>query len=234
LLPRTELALENAPAQINAQPKASQSDLEPTAFWQPPFVGRANELAQLSRLFSEAIAHKAKGIVVRGQPGFGKTRLVAEFLESVAGEARVLSARCYRSERRIGFAATIDLLGRSLTISDTEGLPDIWRQSLAEIVPTIMSEPHPLPTLGTAAARSRLFESILQLLLFYAKRQPTVVFLDDIQWADRSTAAALSYVFHRLESARILIILTLRSPTGLGRKCFRSDATYKRSSISGR
>lgn len=182
-------------------------------YWRPlgsshaPFVGRGEQLAKLDQLWRSICAGEANFALVFGNPGFGKTRLVEEFIGRVSA-ARVFKSRCYESDRPIGFASVIGLF-QSLTPDDVQGVDGIWSATLSEILPTVFPSPAP-PSLGSAAAKARLFEALLNLLLILGEKQPTLIFLDDVQWADKSSILLLSYLSHRLRRGRVLFVAATR------------------------
>lgn len=177
----------------------------------PPFVGRTQHLDKLHALWTSALAGEASFALIRGRPGHGKTRLATEFITQVEkGGARVLQARCYEAERRIGFYTIADLLSDAVSPADLRGIDLIWRSAIAQIVPDLTDAASPPPPLNGLAGQTRVFEAILRLFQHIATERPTIIFIDDVQWTDRSTKALLSYLTHRLSGARILLVATYR------------------------
>ncbi|MGQ0814504.1 MAG: AAA family ATPase [Gemmatimonadota bacterium] len=179
-----------------------------------PLVGRSRQLAVLTRLFETSAAMAATFAVVSGPAGYGKTRLVNDFLDSIpSGCARILRVRSFETERLVGFGPIVDILARRLHRSDFDGLEPIWLAVLSELVPNLQAIANGPPALSAAAAQTRLFEAVLQVVLHLSRQQPLILFVDDIQWADRSSRALLSYVSHRLAEAHVMLIVTTRAPT---------------------
>lgn len=180
------------------------------ATWVTPMVGRSQQVAALNSCWQGCLREKAQYVIVTGNAGYGKTRLVSEFIDSLQPSARVLRVRCYESERRIGFGPITDLLSRSVVVADIERLEPIWSGALRELVPTLPGDCEGPPALSAAASRSRLFEAVLRLFANIAKDAPCLVLIDDVQWCDRSTRALLSYLSHRLENGRVMTVVCTR------------------------
>lgn len=174
-----------------------------------PFVGRDKELAFLRQELVTAQQGSPRCVLVRGNPGVGKTRLVEEFLDT-AINVRTCRSRCYEAERFIGFAAVVDLIQRSVTPADIANVDVVWRNALAQLVPQVDPHAEVPPRVGEAAEQARLFEALLRLFSAMARDRPLIVFVDDAQWADKSTRALLSYLSNRLRETRCLIIMTTR------------------------
>ena len=176
-----------------------------------PLVGRDDQVRELEYSFESAVVGNPTSRLIIGKPGFGKTRLANEFLARVAEcDAKVIQARCYESDRRIGFAPIIQAIENSFSPEDLTGLPAIWTDTLHALIPSIPSTGTQLPELGAPASQARLFEAVRQLILHLATQQPLVLFLDDVQWCDPSTRSLIGYLAHRIEFARIMFMATIR------------------------
>lgn len=172
--------------------------------WRPSaghLVGRAHEVRQVRELLEGAVAQRSGILVLRGQPGIGKTALLAE-ARSLWG-LRVLAFRCVESEAELAFAALSGLL-RPLT----HLLPQLSEpRSRALAVSLAVSQPDP----GECApSRIAIGLGTLDLL---AKAGPVLVLLDDVQWMDEASAAALSYAARQLPQEGIAVIIGLRAGT---------------------
>ncbi|MFC8720361.1 AAA family ATPase, partial [Kitasatospora sp. NPDC057198] len=164
--------------------------------------GRGTERAALDRLLAEAAGGRAGALVLRGDPGIGKSAL----LEAAAGAAagwRVLRAAGVESEARLPYAVLSQLLAPVL--DRTGGLPGPQRAALER-------------TLGLAdgPAGDRLLVglAVLTLLGDLAERQPVLVLVDDLQWADPESAAALRLAARRLGAERVALLLAAREDDG--------------------
>ncbi len=182
-------------------------------------VGRHSELAALLEAFDEGAAGTPRTVVVRGEAGVGKTRLVQEFLSLVAPEPAhdpdapvVAFGQCvdlgpigapFGPIRRVlrdlhaavGTDALREAAGSAAAIA-----------SLAALVPGIADEaPESDEPAGAFA------EAIEVLLEHLSQRRHVVVVLEDLQWADASTMALLKTLASTLRGRRLTIVATYRS-----------------------
>ncbi|MET7900889.1 AAA family ATPase [Streptomyces sp. NPDC005355] len=178
----------------------------------PVFVGRTEELATLTHALARATAGEPQVLLVGGEAGVGKTRLVDEFLAAaVAGGAVAAVGGCVEiGADGLPFAPVSTVL-RSLRRKlgpELDGAAAGQEGELARL----------LPELGETArashdgdGRARLFELTVRLLERLAAERTLVVVIEDLHWADRSTRELLGYLFRSLLSARLLVIATYRS-----------------------
>ncbi len=151
------------------------------------FVGRAPELGELERALDAARAGTGATVLVAGEAGIGKTRLVGE----ISGRAR-----------DAGFEV---LLGRSIDLVGTE-LP---YQPFVEALRPVGG----LRRVDGQLAGSQLqvFEETLALLAELAARAPVLLALEDLHWADTSSLDLVVFLAHNLHDQRILLLATYRA-----------------------
>ena len=199
----------------------------------PSFIGRVEPLARLNAVVARAAAGEASAVVVGGEAGVGKTRLVRQIADAVAaageGEGvRVLSGTCIDlGEGAPPFGPMVEIL-RTLVREDGATAVRTYAGpaagELGRLVSDLASpEPPsvPEPVIGAsgpaggaidpASGATRLFEVFLGLFERLAHDRPVLVIVEDIHWADRSTRDLLTYLIHRLGPARVAIIMTFRS-----------------------
>lgn len=176
----------------------------------PLFVGRAAELDELLTALARAREGTSSTVLIGGEAGMGKSRLIAE-LAAHAGDARVLVGGCIELGTDglpfAPFTAMLRALVRDLGADGVAALvPGGSTRGLARLLPEF-GEPEP----EDAHARLRLFEQILGLLERLSEREPVLLVIEDIHWADRSTRDLLSFlVRYRRPDARLLTIATYR------------------------
>ncbi|WP_232247890.1 helix-turn-helix transcriptional regulator [Kitasatospora azatica] len=180
----------------------------------PVFVGRGNELAALTAALRRAAGGAPQALLIGGEAGVGKTRLLEEFL-------------CAAEQ---GGTGTVTMLGNCLEVG-AEGLPyaplvTALRRLHRRIGPELERaadglEGHLsrlLPEFGEADTepndeygRARLFEQIALLFERLAAEHPLVLAIEDLHWSDRSTRELLGYLIATLHRSRVLIVATYRT-----------------------
>jgi len=167
-------------------------------------VGREDELAAISD-FLEADGPPC-AVVVEGEPGIGKTTVwLAAIEQAEARGLRVLRARPAESESRLAFSSLADLLGPVL--EDVLGeLPPPQRRALDAAL---------LIDDGARADRRAVGAGLLSALRALAAQKRVVVAIDDSQWLDPSSAAALQFALRRLRGEPVALV-TARRPDGAG------------------
>ena len=171
------------------------------------FVGRAAELARLEAALEAAIGGAGTTAIVAGRAGIGKTRLTAELVSRARPRgAAVLTGRC------------IQLVGAGLPyLPFVEALRPV--RDLAALGAGLSELPRLIPALGEgtasaagrAGARLALFEEMLALLGRLAAREPLVLVLEDLQWADESTLDLVAFLAQAVTPHRILLVVTYRT-----------------------
>jgi predicted ATPase/DNA-binding SARP family transcriptional activator len=183
-----------------------------------PLTGRDAELQALIRFYE---SEPGGGLlVIEGEAGIGKTRLVQELAARVrdAG-ASVLAAQCYEGEIRLAYEPVIGLLKSGLALAGaTERLARLSDHDLAEasrLLPELASL-HPglkaPPPLDSPGAQARFFDGLIDVISALAVNAvPGLVVVDDLHWADDASLDLLTYFVRRLEGRRLHAVLTWRS-----------------------
>ena len=180
----------------------------------PTFVGRVEELELLEAARGRAADAEPAVVLVGGEAGVGKTRLVAELTSRcVADGTRVLVGGCVPvGDGALPYAPIVEAL-RAL-------LADLGASAVRELVgPSWPELARLLPALGAAdhiglsdqAAQARLFELVLGLLGRLGEQTPLVLVVEDVHWADRSTRDLLAFLARNLRRERILVVVSYRN-----------------------
>ena len=178
----------------------------------PQFIGRRAELDRLKAALDQAINDAPSAVLIAGEAGIGKTRLVDEFIATAAERgARVLVGAC------IEFAGEdlpyAPVTGALRSLAEELG-PDGVRELAGTTWPAVACL---VPSLGSgddirdAMSQGRLFELLLGLLVRTASDRPLVLVVEDLHWADQSTRDFLGFLLRQLRSERLLIVATYRS-----------------------
>jgi predicted ATPase len=150
-------------------------------------------------------------VLLAGEPGIGKTRLVEEVAESAKAQGGlVLWGRCYEGEAARPFGPFAEALGEYVRTAAPEELRadlGLHAAPLTRLVPALREHlpdvPEPV-ALEPSEERVRLLDAVAQSLLALAARVPTV--LDDLHWADAGTVALLRHVARFAPRARLLVL----------------------------
>ncbi len=181
----------------------------------PVLVGRTDQLSVLGGALAEAGRGQPGTVLVGGEAGVGKTRLLAEFAARSRGSGtRVLTGGC--QELGAGglpfapFTAVLRELVRELgTAGVANLLPGGATRELARLLPEF-GEPAAAGDAGQA--RARLFEQVLILLEQLAESSPVLLVIEDAHWADRSTRDLLAFLVRNQQGLDgLLIVVTYRS-----------------------
>jgi DNA-binding SARP family transcriptional activator len=201
----------SAPAERPPPPPSEEQSLA------LPFLGRERELAALQVWLCQAIARQGGLLLVVGEAGMGKTRLVAEFIrrstEASAVPVRYLSGQCYDPEARAPYAVWADVL-QPLSRSDWQsllaGLAEVWHQQLARLVPELGSPTDSIEGTTVEESRLRLLQGVVQSLICLTQSCTLLLWFDDLHWADEASLELLHYVSRHVAAYPLLIIGTYR------------------------
>ena len=185
----------------------------------PIFIGRDGEVDQLGEVIGGAAAGIPSTVLIGGEAGIGKTRLIRELSTRARDRGLlVLDGDCvsFGSDEALPFApiaAALRALVREVDRPTLDSLVDESTGELARLVPQLGGTPDetPLMTARPNWAQTRLFEGLLTLLGRLGERVPTLLILEDLHWADRSTRNILSFLARNARHERIAFVGTYRT-----------------------
>ncbi|MEU4241061.1 AAA family ATPase [Actinoplanes sp. NPDC026619] len=170
-------------------------------------VGREADLDLLRDALKRARSAEPSTVLVGGEAGVGKTRLVEEFRRALAGEpVRVLTGQCLElGEEGLPFAPFAAAL-RELVRAEGTAVLDGREREFARLLPELGPPSEP-----GDARRGLLFESVGALLERVGADQPIVLVIEDLHWADRATRDLIGYLVRSARAPQLLIIGTYRT-----------------------
>ena len=183
-----------------------------------PFMGREAELETLK-------GHLGSGklILLEGEPGIGKTRLITELITSKtqgSTSALVLRGTSHELEQRLLYQPIVDALRKLLARPDWKSLfmglnlEPLWITELSRLLPELLTRfPH-VPAPVPPADESRLWEALLRFFRGVSHLGEVWLFLDDLHWADAATIAWLGYLIRHNPSQSLNVLATSRPLEG--------------------
>ncbi len=180
-----------------------------------PLVGRRRELAELLRQ-AEGAAHGSGGLVILyGEAGVGKTRLLRELAENAAWRGmRTAWGRCYELAAPPAYQPLLEALRAGLPALEAL-LSPLWRGELSRLLPELAGTE--APALTPEEERRRLLEAIARGFMALAESAPHLVLLEDAQWMDLASMEALRYLLPRLGESALLVVVSVRGEELVGR-----------------
>jgi DNA-binding SARP family transcriptional activator len=193
-------------------PAVPAAEAQPGRLGRPPLVGRAAQRARLTELWRAAEGGDARLVLVTGEAGAGKSRLVEEFRSWCAQHgAATAEARSYPAEGALAFGPVVAWL-RSDPLAGHLGRIDPARRAelaalLPEVRPATPGQPPAAPP-PDPERRRLLFEALAGAVL--AAAGPLLLVADDLHWADQETVQFLHYLLRAHPQAPLLVVATAR------------------------
>lgn len=204
------LQMEDLPAGARGR---RPSEMQPA---DPPLVGRQAEWARLVAAWRAAASGQPQMVLLTGEAGIGKTRLAEELCTWVAGQGvTAAAARCYPAGNALAYAPVAEWLNDAAFKSRLTALDATRLSEVSRILPTVLTQHPGLAPPGPlteAWQRTRLFEALARAVLGAGadESEPLLLFLDDLQWADRETLDWLAYLLRFDPHAPLLLLCTAR------------------------
>jgi DNA-binding CsgD family transcriptional regulator len=180
-----------------------------------PLVGRSAELAVLSRIIDEAAKGAGRSVFVVGEGGIGKTRLAAAAAERATKSGWIVATgRAYPVETGVPYALFSDALLPIVQKLEPSTLSVLTRGGAADLgylFPNLGTPPDRERALSGAdpsEVKARLLWNFTQFLGRLTSRQPLLIVLENLQWADASSLELLHFVARQIEGQKIVLLGT--------------------------
>jgi class 3 adenylate cyclase/predicted ATPase len=197
------------------------------------FVGRHEELARLDDIWREVLGGSGRVVLIHGDPGIGKSRLVEEFTARLGGSSlRALACQCSQYNNNSAYYAVINLILSLLGVRPTDG-DDIKLERIEasiarigigadEAVPIIArllslscGDRYKEANLSAAQEKQKLQDLLVAWLHQEAAITPIRLFVEDLHWVDRSSQELLDRLVATVADSRILLLVSLRNDVPL-------------------
>lgn len=183
----------------------------------PVFVGRSSELQMLLSTADAAASGTASLMLVGGEAGVGKSRLVAEAIARLRDDGWLVleGGTVALGDDGLPFGPIVEALRALVRYVDADRIAAAAGPSLAELarlVPELSGDDGDVPTSVSHAdwLQVRIFEGILRLLGRLGEDTPVLLVIEDLHWSDRSTRDLLAFLARNVRDERLLMIATFR------------------------
>jgi ABC-type transport system substrate-binding protein/class 3 adenylate cyclase len=203
----------------------------PPARLEPTLVGRKRELAALSEALDGLVEGKGSIVSITGEPGIGKSRLVAEAEERFDGRVRFLGGHAVSYAETIPYWPVRELLRGWLGLGGSDSEARVRLELRAELARTLADEeeeayPFLATLLGLAlepeqeqrmrdfagdAVQHQTFDWLYQLVCALARERPLCLVLEDLHWSDEATLSMLDELLPAAEQTAVAFLLVHRS-----------------------
>src|SRR3954471_9712143 len=182
----------------------------------PVFVGRKTELAALTATLEAALAGDPAIVLLSGEAGVGKTRLVEEAAgRATAAGARVLAGSCIEmGGEGLPFgplAQVLRALMRETSPEELDAFIGPARSELAQVLPDLDPDSAPRTSPLGEGGTARLLELVVGVIARIAADRPLMFVIEDLHWADRSTLDLVALLVRALRTDRVLVVVSFRS-----------------------
>jgi DNA-binding NarL/FixJ family response regulator len=188
-----------------------------TSFVSPVLIGRESAVATLETLMARAATGHGQTVLIAGEAGVGKSRLVAgtRSLATATG-CVVLEGHCFELDRALPYGPIIELIRSSKVRQPPGALLNAVgpaAHALARLLPELapfMSTGDALPGLDPDHEKRRLFDAVLQVVLHPTTTAPLLLVFEDLHWSDSTSLELLLTLARRVPGLPVLLVMTYR------------------------
>src|SRR6266849_855885 len=184
-------------------------------------VGRTSELTALRSLIDRMKGGSGQVLLLHGEAGIGKSRLVAEVKAYAVGQGFLLfQGNCFQGDHSTPYAPLLDLFRMQFLAASprTSVLPDMQplAQVLARLLPDLsllipdLAAPSALLSLDPEQEKHRLFAVVSRFFATQARQQPVLLFIEDLHWSDEVSLEIFLHLAHSCSNLPLLLVLTYR------------------------
>jgi DNA-binding CsgD family transcriptional regulator/Flp pilus assembly protein TadD len=184
----------------------------------PIVIGRTAEVTALHLLLERAKGGKGQVVLLSGEAGIGKSRLVAEAkTDATAQGFLLLQSQCFPTDRSCPYAPLLELLRSHFATSSPKQVATEMGSlvsALSPLLPDLLPRPSDLPSpppLAPEHEKHRLFSALAQLFLRQATKQAVLLIVEDLHWSDQTSLDFLHSLARRCAAFPLLVLLTYRS-----------------------
>jgi class 3 adenylate cyclase/predicted ATPase len=192
-----------------------------------PLAGREKELAVLVRAWAEVKEDSGRALLISGEPGIGKSRLIHAFHSSLEGGCSFIACNCAAHCSDSAFYPIIDLLHRYISIDSSDGNHERLRKIANALEQSGLPSGEALPFLGPLlsipaavlgssinfsplAWREKTIDLLVSWIMKASERRPMILVVEDLHWADPSTLETIARLVSSIPRAKLLLIVTSR------------------------
>jgi class 3 adenylate cyclase len=192
-----------------------------------PLVGRDEEMDLLLRRWARATAGDGQVVLISGEPGIGKSRIVAALVDRLDGDLHLrLRYFCSPYHQDSALYPFIEQLGRASgfarddsptarqekleALLDLAALPDEDLALLTDLLSLPASDHRPLPNLSPQRKKEKTLEALIRQLEGLARQQPIAMVFEDAHWVDPTSRELLDLTIERICNLPVLLIIAFR------------------------
>jgi class 3 adenylate cyclase len=190
-----------------------------------PLIGRQQELRQLADSFARVCAGWPQVVTIVGEAGSGKSRLLYEFKQSLAGESVVFfEGRCSALKQKVPYAPFVVMLKHFFSVGKADTPSAVCEKISAKVRPFDPELDQIFPfvcrmlSVGAASPSDRpadeikreIYQALVRLVVKVSEQTPVVLAIEDLHWIDESSRELLELSVAQLERARVMMVLSHR------------------------
>jgi class 3 adenylate cyclase/predicted ATPase len=193
-----------------------------------PLIGRDDELETLRQHWQRAKSGHGQVVLIQGEPGIGKSRIVATFLEEITDDRHSISryfsspqhvnSALYPIVRQIERAAHFNRHDERETkirkLNSLFSAESILKEDRTLLSDLLLGKPHKSglpPAANPQQAKKNTLDALIRRFEFSARQTPAIIIFEDAHWADPTSLELLDYVVERIHEVSALIVVTVRS-----------------------